>query len=298
MGTTMASAYTPKALFDASGLVIVITGGAGGIGKIMAHTLATNGAKAIYLLDINEDGLTDVKNSSTAPHVIHPVICNVVDKDSLAAAADRVRTEVGYCDVVFANAGILKGNTGNLFETARGPDAAANLQQTLWSVQPEDMMQTLSVNVMGVYFTAVAFLTLLDQANRRPEAPQQKPQIIVTCSAVSFLREQTVGFSYHASKAAAAHIFKMLGTTLAPLRIRVNALAPGFFPTDMTRGWFQGDPRCEGAVPSAVVPLGRTGREEEMAGAVLYLVSKAGAYLNGLALLIEGGGCSVIPSTY
>lgn len=294
----MGSTYTPKALFDASGLVVVITGGAGGLGRIMAHTLATNGAKAIYLLDVNEDGLAAVKDSSTAPHLIHTVICNVLDKESLAAAADRVRTEVGYCDVVFANAGVLKAKTGDLFEMARGPDAAANLQKTLWSVQPEDMVQTLSVNVMGVYFTAVAFLTLLDEANRRPEALQQKSQIIVTSSAASFTRESLAGFSYTASKAAATQVFKKLATTLAPLPIRVNALAPGYFPTEMTSGLFPGDPRCEGGVPSLAVPLGRTGKEEEMAGAVLYLVSKAGAYLSGTILVLDGGILSVVPSTY
>ncbi|PFH62547.1 hypothetical protein XA68_13129 [Ophiocordyceps unilateralis] len=291
--------YTAESLFDVRDLVVVVTGGGGGLGRIMAHSLAANGAKAIYLLDINSEGLAAAKHSSPAPDLIHTVICDVTDKESLAAAAGRVRGDMGYCDVVFANAGVLKANTGQTMEGLTSSTPITTLQEKLWAPTMDEMVQTLTVNVAGVYFTAVAFLDLLHQGNQRAVVPQ-KSQVIVTSSVAGFSRVASVGFAYHASKAGATLVYKSLATILAPFKIRVNAVVPGFFPTDMARGLLggDGDPRCEGAVPATFSPLERAGTEEEMAGAVNYLVSRSAAYVNGNALIIDGGYLAGTPSTY
>ncbi|RDA87975.1 hypothetical protein CP532_3381 [Ophiocordyceps camponoti-leonardi (nom. inval.)] len=307
----MASPYMTKSLFDVSGLVVVITGGASGLGRIMAQSLAANGVAAVYLLDIDSKGMETTKTTSSAPDVIHIVTCDVTSKESLAEAARRVEDEVGYCDVVFANAGVLKANTGiEVEEGVNGSSkktAIMTLQERLWSPTVEEMVQTLTVNVAGVYFTAIAFLGLLDEGNKRRATATtttmvpQKSQIIVTSSAASFMREPAVGFSYSTSKAAATHLYKSLSTALAPFKIRVNGLAPGFFPTAMAAEVLAcavGDPRREGGLPTTFSPLERSGCEEELAGAALFLVSKAGAYISGNCVLLDGGLTGVSPSTY
>ncbi|RDA92330.1 hypothetical protein CP533_3270 [Ophiocordyceps camponoti-saundersi (nom. inval.)] len=305
----MSSSYTTKSLFDVTGLVVVVTGGAGALGRIMAQSLAANGVAAVYLLDIDSEGMMTTKNTSSAPDVIHTITCDVTNKESLAEAASRVRDEVGYCDVVFANAGIIKASTIVHFDedvSSSSADSAMKiLQEKLWTPSVEDMMETLKVNVAGVYFTAIAFLNLLDEGNKRRATTTttvpQKSQLIVTSSASSFDREARAGFSYSASKAAATYLSKSLATTLAPFKIRVNALTPGFFPSAVSQELLKsadGDPRLEGALSTAFSPLERSGREEEMAGTVLFLVSKAGAYVNGNCVLLDGGLMSVVPSTY
>ncbi|RCI11505.1 hypothetical protein L249_7281 [Ophiocordyceps polyrhachis-furcata BCC 54312] len=306
----MASPYTTNSLFDVAGLVVVVTGGARGLGRIIAQSIAANGAAAVYLLDVNSEGMATTKNTSSAPDVIHTVTCDVTNKKSLAEATGRVRDEVGYCDVVFANAGVLEANTSCDMEkdvngSSTKKTTLKSLQEKLWTPSVDDVVHTLTVNVAGVYFTAIAFLNLLDEGNKRramtTTTVPQKSQIIVTSSITSFMRGCEGGFSYSASKAAVTHLYKCLSTTLAPFKIRVNALAPGFFPTTMTREMLagaDGDPRREGALSAAFSPLERSGCEEDLAGTALFLVSKAGAYINGNCVILDGGLIGVTPSTY
>lgn len=106
--------------------------------------------------------------------------------------------------------------------------------------------------------------------------------------------------SYGQSKAAATHMGKQLSTNLAPYKIRVNVICPGMFPTEMTESILpQGkDPCVEGNVPTSLSPLGRYGSEEDMAGLILYLVSRAGTYVDGCVQVADGGRLAQIPSTY
>lgn len=226
---------------------------------------------------------------------------DVTSKESLAAAAEVVRVEEGYLNALIANSGIVGPNTSKLFADSNVP-SLDELHSALWDVDMADFTQTLHVNVTGAFYTTMAFLKLLDEGNRRQQQQhQQKSQVIVTTSVAAFTRSPAAGFAYSASKAAATHLVKQLSTCLAPYKIRANALAPGFFPSEMTEGmpWMQGqDPRVEGNVSSKIVPLERTGTEDEIAGLVLYLLSRAGGYVNGSVQLVDGGRIGVVPGAY
>ncbi|GAO16199.1 uncharacterized protein UV8b_05586 [Ustilaginoidea virens] len=290
--------YDAASLFSVHGLVAVISGGGSGLGAVTAHALAANGARAVYILGRREESLLSAKQKSPKPDVIHPIVCDVTSKDSLAAAADRVRTEMGYVNVVFANSGISKAITGPLDHFADIP----SLQQKLWSPDMAEFTETMHVNVTGAFFTAIAFLDLLDEANKRSDVSEAS-QIVITSSAASFARQLFSGFSYSASKAAVTHMTKQLATTLAKYRIRVNAIAPGFFPSEMTQNLpfmnsDKGDPRKAGALDGDLVPLTRVGSEEDYAGVVLFLTSKAGGYVDGAIILIDGGRMGLIPNSY
>ncbi|KJZ71853.1 hypothetical protein HIM_08781 [Hirsutella minnesotensis 3608] len=294
----MATTYNVQSIFGINNLVAVITGGGSGIGKVMAHALAANDAKAVYILGRRKEALNATKESSSNPEVIHTIICDVTSKDSLAAAASQVRKEVGYCDVLFANSGVASASIGDAVKQI-GTSTVKSVQEQLWGPTMEEFTHTFHVNVTGAFYTAIAFLDLLNEGNKRAVVPQ-KSQVIVTSSVAGFMRSSFTGFSYASSKAAATHLAKQLATAFAPLKIRSNVIAPGFYPSEMNEKspLMQGNSREEGGLPAGLVPLERSGCEEELAGIALFLTSKAGGYLNGDVLVTDGGALSIVPGTY
>jgi len=117
------------------------------------------------------------------------------------------------------------------------------------------------------------------------------------------LRNPGSNLAYGASKAAATHLVKHLAGTLAPFEIRVNGLAPGLFPSDLADGLIkgvcaEGDPGEEGSISASIIPATRTGVESDMVGTVMWMASRAGAYLNGNVTVLDGGRVSLLPATY
>ncbi|KAL7947993.1 hypothetical protein V8C42DRAFT_316340 [Trichoderma barbatum] len=291
--------YSVESLFRVDGLVAVITGGGSGLGRVTAHALAVNGAKAVYVLGRREDALAATRDACPRPEVIIPVVCDVTSKDSLKAAADRVREELGYCDVVFANSGLITADSSTIIGNAGNLDIKA-LQEGLWEHSMEEFTQSFHVHVTAVLYTVLGFLDLLDEGNKKAVVPQ-KSQVIVTGSVATFARLPKAGFAYGSSKAAAAQLAKQLATLLAPHKIRVNTIAPGLYPSEMTERDIKAsakEVREEGSFPGTFIPLGRMGTEEEFAGAMLFLTSKAGGYVDGSVLLTDGGRLSITTSTY
>lgn len=291
--------YSAESLFRVDGLVAVITGGGSGLGRVTAHALAANGAKAVYVLGRREDALVATRDTSPSPGIIRPVVCDVTSKDSLKAAADRVREELGYCDVVFANSGAITANNASIISNLDNLDLKS-IQEGLWAHDMEDFTQSFHINVSAAFYTVLAFLDLLDEGNKRAVVPQ-KSQAIITGSVASYSRLPKAGFAYGTSKAAAVQLAKQLATLLAPHKIRVNSIAPGIFPSEMTESDIKassGDVRQEGSFPTSFVPLERFGTEEEFAGAMLFLTSKAGGYVDGSVLVTDGGRLSITTSTY
>ncbi|EFY85934.1 hypothetical protein J3459_017353 [Metarhizium acridum] len=295
----MSNRYDSHTLFRVDNLVAVITGGGSGIGRIIAHALVANGAKRVYILGRREASLETTKSTSSHPENITPVVCDVTSKESLRAAADKVRQDCGYCDVVFANSGVSTADASQYL--GRQEIDIKALQEGLWQHSMEHFTQSFHVNVTGVFYTTVAFLDLLDEGNKRDAVPQ-KSQVVVVTSMGGFSRRPKASFAYGPSKAAAGHLAKQLATRLAPYKIRVNNLAPGFYPSEMTENIAfmkeTDEPRREGSLANSFVPLERVGSEEDMAGAVLFLASRAGSYVDGNVLLTDGGRASIVPCTY
>lgn len=294
----MASSYDAQALFDVKNIVAVITGGGSGLGKVVAHALAANGAKAVYILGRRQESLTATKDSSPNPQVIHTIVCDVTSKGSLQDAAKSIRDEIGYIDVLFANSGVI---TASVSIQDADSLSAKSLQERLWAPDMDEFTKTFHVNVTGAFYTAVAFLGLLDEGNKRAVVPQ-KSQVIITSSIAAFARKPAAGFAYGTSKAAVTHLAKQLATLLGPLKIRVNTIAPGFYPSEMTDNMpfmkASADPRKEGGLPKDFVPLERSGSEEDIAGAALFLVSRAGGYIGGNVLVTDGSRLGIMPATY
>ncbi|KAL8344037.1 hypothetical protein RB601_004519 [Gaeumannomyces tritici] len=305
-----ADKYDPARLFRVPGLVAVVTGGGTGIGRTMALALAHNGARRVYVLGRRLDKLHETallgprRPSPSQPGdgdepVIVPIQADVTSKAQLAAAAARVAAEVGHVNLVLANAGATGPDlVGVLPATADGAKPTpAELQRHVFEHWTEERFgRVLEVNATAPFFTAVAFLELLDRGNKAGNTPGVPSQVVVTASVGSYVRAVLGkgGIPYNASKAAANHIFKMLGNLFLGYGIRANILNPGVFPSEISEK-FVFDAKT---FPSAFIPAGRFGDETDIAGATLFLCSRAGAYLNGLSLLMDGGVLTMVPSTY
>lgn len=284
---------------------------------MMAKALAANGAHKVYIVGRRKDKLEAAAASCASRNII-PLAGDVSSQESLRALAAHVEADVGYVNLLVANSGV-SGPGGPK------PDAGASIadfQRAILDVPMEEFTRCLHVNTTGVYYTAAAFLALLDAGNRAGgTAPAGvRSQIVATGSIAGFNRAVGAGWAYNASKAATHHLVKMLATNLVPWRIRCNALAPGraccppcfpgqrtsadlwaraVFPSEISAPLLQGkDATEEGAFDKNFIPAERTGDEQDMAGTLLYLASRAGAYVNGNVLVVDGGRLSILPSSY
>ncbi|KAJ4152926.1 hypothetical protein LMH87_009444 [Akanthomyces muscarius] len=261
----MSPSYKVENLFQVKGLVAVITGGGSGLGAIAAHALADNGAKAVYILGRRVEALEKTKAASPNPDIIYPI---------------RNPAAIGPIDPSWD---------------------LSTLQERMWKPDVDQFAETFRVNNAGAFYTAVAFMELLDEGNKRGDI-SQKSQVIFTTSIAGYSRSPAAGFSYAASKAGVTHMTKQLATTFAPYKIRVNAIAPGFYPSEMTENMSfmktGKNPREEGALPTSQVPLQRIGTEEDFAGVILFLTSVAGGYIDGNVVVTDGGRISTLPNSY
>lgn len=256
---------------------------------MITRALALNGASKIYIIGRREGPLQETASSVPTNNII-PVVGDVTSKDSLKSIADRIEQEVGYVNLVIANAGVI----GPQHRVDPAQVSLEDWVQGFWNHSFEEYQRTFEANVAGVWFTTLAFLSLLDKGNKKGNYPVES-QVIATSSIAGFNRRAPGGLPYGQSKAATTHMMKQLSTVLAPYHIRTNVLAPGIFPSEMGDGMIA---HYGGKLPEAVVPAGRPGSEEEMGGMVLAMSGRAGGYLNGNVLVIDGGRLATMPGVY
>ncbi|KAL4876758.1 NAD(P)-binding protein [Aspergillus karnatakaensis] len=273
----------------------------------MSAALIQSGAAKVYTLGRRLDVLQEAASKVGGP--ITPIECDVTDQASVAAAVAQVERETGYIDLLINNAGVL----GPDHKPANQAGSIEELQSVLLGGY-EKWAPTFAVNSTAVAGVAAAFLVLLDKGNKRrgwkvdgtknvqsidetvtkngvEEDDKRSSQIITVASIAGFNRFVTAGLAYGASKAAAIHLGKSLANLLAPWGIRSNVINPGVYPSDMTAG-------SKEAYDTKEIPAGRKGEYQDIAGAILYLSGKAGAYVNGNVLITDGGRLSVMPAMY
>ncbi|RJQ85102.1 SDR family NAD(P)-dependent oxidoreductase [Amycolatopsis panacis] len=245
------------------GKVAVITGAARGMGARFAAGLATRGVHVVAG-DLDTAAMTataDELNTALAGEPgagrIKASTVDVTRAEEHTALAQRAMAEFGRLDFWVNNAGI--------FPFAEVPD-----------ITPEQIRATLSVNVEGVLFGAQA-----------AAARMQPGSAIVNMASVSAVRVRKGRAAYCSSKAAVAHLTESLAVELGDQGIRVNAIAPGYIDTEMTR-WIQDDAPALAKALDAV-PLHRIGSPEEVFGALLFLLSDSARYVTGHSLAVDGG---------
>ncbi len=255
-------------LFGVTGKTALVTGGASGIGRMIATCLVCGGARVMIASRKAEEckraGSEIAEFAGVSADRIEGFGGDVASETGLAALVAEVRKRTDRLHILVNNAGISWGEPLNSF-----PHAA-------WA-------KVMGVNVAGLFTLTRDLLPLLDRA-----ASDADPARVINLGSVMGTQPFADGaYSYSASKAAVHHLTKILANELAARRITVNALAPGPFQSRMTAFAIGSQEKAERVGQG--VPLGRIGLPSDIAGATLYLCSKAGAYVTGAVLPIDGG---------
>lgn len=249
-----------KKLFDLSGQVALITGGSRGLGEEIAVGLAEAGA-SLMLLARREPQLSDtVERLRSLGFRCEGAICDAGDPAAVRTAVEKTLEVYGRIDTLINNAGIAWGAPAE-------------------SMPIEKWHAVLNVNLTGAFLFSQAVA---------PEMIAHRRGCILNVASVAGLAAMPEGLpaaGYVASKGGLIALTRELASHWAQYGIRVNALAPGFFPSRLTERALEG--RREAIERD--IPLGRIGRPGELKGAAVFLVSEAASYITGQVLAIDGG---------
>ncbi|GAA5878905.1 hypothetical protein JCM8547_007549 [Rhodosporidiobolus lusitaniae] len=286
----MAHEFSAANLFNLSGQVAVVTGGGTGLGLSQAKALAANGAK-VYITGRRKEVLDKaVEEGGVFPSggSLHALPMDVTKRESILEGVKVVAKE-GYLSLLVNNAGIAKGKEKNLSKSkSRGVEAYS---KAMLAFSEEAFETVYNTNVASPWFVTGAFLPLLVKAKaaNAPAAGALYLQSVINLTSISaFTKGDQDGQEiYNSSKAALVSLTDMMATEFADpaIDIRVNSIAPGLFPSEMTTGF--PDPNNREAHLAMGYVTGRPGLPSEMAQTVLFLA--ANHFIYGQHLIVDGG---------
>jgi NAD(P)-dependent dehydrogenase (short-subunit alcohol dehydrogenase family) len=246
-------------MFNLKGRVALVTGASSGLGTQFARALADNGA-AVALVARRADRLKalkdDIEGKSGKAVAIE---ADVTDRVAMARAFDVAEKAFGTVTILVNNAGIAHG--GRAVE-----------------MPPEEWRKVLSTNLDAVFFWA--------QEGARRMLAAKKQGAVVNIASVLGLAVSKGAVAYAAAKAGVVQVTKALAVELAFKGIRVNAIAPGWFVTEMNDDYLSSE---AGSAIKREIPMGRFGNPGDLDGALLLLVSDAGSYITGATVVVDGG---------
>jgi NAD(P)-dependent dehydrogenase (short-subunit alcohol dehydrogenase family) len=264
-------------LFSVKDYGVVVTGGASGIGLAFTEALAENGAR-VTMLDVDAERIKgETRRLTDAGLDVRGAVVDVTDHTALDRAFDEAAESYGRLDVVFANAGI---DSGPGFVNAWvGSERSRVEEGALERYTDERWERVIDINLNGVFATL--------RAAARHMRPRKSGRIIVTTSLAAYNIEPVIGAAYMTAKAGAAHLMRTVALELAAYNITVNAIAPGFFVTNIGGGHAH-NPEVQKTVAKAL-PMHRVGFPEDIKGLALFLASPASGYITGQQIGIDGG---------
>ncbi|ORY75037.1 hypothetical protein BCR35DRAFT_293104 [Leucosporidium creatinivorum] len=262
-------------LFDVAGKVALVTGGGSGLGEMMATALVQNGAKKVYIASRKEKQLKEVADRLTAagPGSCEYIIADIATKAGCEALVAEVKKRTPVLHILVNNSGVTWGAPLDDFPEEQG-----------WK-------RVLAANVQAIFYVTAGLAPLLEK-----EASATDPGRVVNISSVAGLDRKVEGtglssagvglWSYNTSKSAANALTQQLAVTLGKRFITVNAILPGVYPSKMTAFGLKNDTENKLAKSH---PMGRVGAPEDIAGLLLFLVSRAGAHSSGNLITTDGG---------
>lgn len=260
--------------FDIKGKSIVITGGSGALGGSMARHLITQGAKVAILdlrLELAEKRVEELTREGGTAIALE---ANVLDKEVMSQARDKILAEWGRIDVLINAAG------GNMAGATIGPD------QTIFDLSIDAFKKVSELNLTG---SVLPSLVIGEQM------AEQKQGVIINISSMTAQKAISRVVGYSAAKAAIDNFTKWMAVEMA-LKfgegLRVNAIAPGFFIGDQNRALLlneDGSLTSRGKTIIDHTPMGRFGEAEELNGTIHWLCSDASKFVTGVVVPIDGG---------
>ena len=246
-------------IFDLKGRVAMVTGASSGLGARFAQVLAANGAKVV-LVARRKDRLDELSSRIQAEGGAAIAIeADVLDRAAMRGAFDEAQAAFGTVTVLVNNAGVA--------QSVRALD-----------MTEEEWRRVISVDLDAVFAWS-------QEGARRMLDTGRKGAIVNLASVLSFGVSKGVA-AYAVAKAGVVQLTKALAVELAFKGVRVNAIAPGWFVTEINETFLQGE---NGAAMKRAIPMGRFGQDGDLDGALLLLASKAGAYITGATVIVDGG---------
>ena len=246
-------------LFNLGNRVALVTGASSGLGQQFARALADNGA-AVALVARRADRLAAFKAElEQAGAQAIAIEADVTDRAAMLRAFDEAERAFGTVTILVNNAGIAHG--GRAVEMA-----------------PEEWRKVLATNLDAVFFWG-------QEAARRMLAAKVQGSIVNVASVLGLMVAKGA-VAYAAAKAGVVQVTKALAVELAFKGVRVNAIAPGWFVTEMNDDYLMSD---KGTALKREIPMGRFGNRGDLDGALLLLASDAGAYITGATIVVDGG---------
>jgi NAD(P)-dependent dehydrogenase (short-subunit alcohol dehydrogenase family) len=249
-------------LFDLSGKVAIVTGSTRGIGRASAEALVAHGAK-VEISSRKQDACDEAAgeiNTRFGEGSALAVAASISDKAALERLVSETRRAFGRVDILVCNA------------------ASNPYYGPLEGIADDQFRKILDNNILSNHW-------LIQMV--APEMRARKDGSIVIVSSIGGLRGSPVIGAYNVSKAADFQLARNYAVEFGPDNVRVNCIAPGLIKTDFARALWEDPERMK--VTNSTTPLRRIGEPEEIAGAVVYLASKASAFMTGQAMVIDGG---------
>jgi NAD(P)-dependent dehydrogenase (short-subunit alcohol dehydrogenase family) len=251
-------------LFSIAGKTALVTGGSRGIGLMIARGYVEAGAR-VYISSRKADVLDEVAAELSKVGECHAIAADLSSEAECRRLAEAIAARESTLDILVNNAGATWGAPLEQFDEAA------------WE-------RALALNVKGVFHLTKFLLPLLEEAGTADD-----PARVINIGSIDGIRVPLMeNYSYSASKAAVHMLTRHLAKRLAP-EITVNAIAPGPFESKMMAATLE----AFGEQIAAGTPLKRIGRPDDMAGAAIYLASRAGAYLTGAVIPVDGGIASL-----
>jgi len=263
--------------FEVAGFGVVVTGGASGLGLAFGEVLAAHGAR-VTLVDIDAAAVAEQAARLQSEGLdVRSAVADVTDHPALDRAVDEAAETYGRLDVAFANAGIDPG-VGFVGAWAGGVRSRVE-DGALERYTDERWERVIDINLNGIFATA--------RAAARHMRPRRFGRIVVTTSLAASKVEPAIGSAYMAAKAGARHLMHCLALELAAEGITVNAIAPGFFVTNIGGGHAH-NPDLQAAL-ARDIPMHRVGQPDDIKALALFLASPASEYITGQEIVIDGG---------
>jgi NAD(P)-dependent dehydrogenase (short-subunit alcohol dehydrogenase family) len=246
-------------LFDLKGKTALVTGASRGLGRAMAVALAEAGCD-VAVTARNADSLKETAAEiKKLGRKAVPVAGDVVDEEAVKKVVETAAKELGRIDIFVNNAGVWEGSY------------FFRLTKEAWD-------KVISVNLTGAFLAAKAASRIM---------MKQRSGKIINISSILGLRGGPQSVVYSATKAGVIQMTRVMAIELGPTGVQVNAIAPGFFQTDMTKQYEKMPEQLEAYINR--IPSKRVGKPEDLSGLVVFLASKASDHITGQVIVIDGG---------